>query len=75
MDTFTVREFAEAVGLSAGRIRQLIVEGRIEATKRGMQLFISESELLRFEKSIKKNPGWPKGKPRKNPAPQVSDLT
>lgn len=75
MNTLTVREFAEAVKLSTGRIRQLIREGRVEAIKHGIQLFIPQTELLRFETAIKKNPGWPKGKPRKNPSPQVSDLT
>jgi hypothetical protein len=30
---------------------------------------------LRFETAIKKNPGWPKGKPRKNLSPQAPDLT
>lgn len=68
MNTLTVKEFAERVGVSAGRIRQLVVQKRIKAEKRGIQLFIPESELPKFE-SIKMKGGWPQGKPRKRTNP------
>lgn len=43
MPKFTTKEFAEKVGLTHGRIVQLILEKTIEAEKLGRDYFIDES--------------------------------
>lgn len=46
---FTVREAADRLGVTPGRIRQLIVEKRIESIIVGTVRLIPEAELKRLE--------------------------
>ena len=56
---FPVRDAAEMLGLSVGRIRQLIAEERISAVKLTDRMsLIAESEVKRFSK-LKRKPGRP----------------
>lgn len=41
----TTSEAAEQLGVTSGRVRQLILAGRLPATKVGRDLFIKESDL------------------------------
>lgn len=52
---FTVKQVAERLGVSAARIRQMIIEGVIvEAEKIGRDNFIPESEVTRLENTERK---------------------
>ena len=58
----TTKEAAKALGVNASRVRQLILSGRLPATKFGRDLAIREKDL----KLVKdRKPGYPKGRPRK----------
>lgn len=45
MEYLTAKQAGEKLGVSAGRIRQLVVEKRLPATKFGNSLMILESDL------------------------------
>ena len=45
MDFLTAKQAAEKLGVSAGRVRQLVVEKRLPAIKFGNSLMILESDL------------------------------
>lgn len=45
----TTQQAAERLGVTAGRIRQLIVEGRLPAVKLGRDNFIKASDLKLVE--------------------------
>jgi excisionase family DNA binding protein len=45
MPKFTTKEFAEKVGLTHGRIVQLIQDGTIQADRLGRDYFINESYI------------------------------
>ena len=45
MEYLTAKQAAEKLGVSAGRVRQLVVEKRLPATKFGNSLMILESDL------------------------------
>jgi len=45
MEYLTAKQVAEKLGVSAGRIRQLVAEKRLPATKFGNSLMILESDL------------------------------
>jgi len=47
---FTVREAAERLKVSPGRVHQFICEGRIESVKFGYVRAIPERELIRLER-------------------------
>jgi len=50
MENFlTTHQAAEKLGVTAGRIRQLIVEGRLPAVKMGRDNFIKASDLRLVE--------------------------
>jgi len=61
----TTAEAAARLGVTAGRIRQLIRSGAIEASKFGDNWLIPEQALEQFKPTWRR-PGWEKGKPRKN---------
>jgi excisionase family DNA binding protein len=42
----TTKEVAEKLGVSVGRIQQLIAEGRLPATKIGQTNLVRESDLI-----------------------------
>jgi excisionase family DNA binding protein len=54
----TTQEAADRLGVTAGRIRQMIVDGQLPAEKRGRDNFINESDLKLVE-------GRKAGRPRK----------
>lgn len=45
MDYLTARQVAEKLGVSPGRVRQLVAEKRLPATKFGNSLMILKSDL------------------------------
>lgn len=63
---FTAKEVADLLGVTHGRVRQLIRSGEIEAVKIGGTWLISQVALEAFKLNWRR-PGWPKGKPRKPP--------
>jgi excisionase family DNA binding protein len=57
--TFTTKEAAERLGITAARVRQLVLAGQLPAEKFGRDLVIHESDL----ESVKDRPiGRPPGK-------------
>lgn len=46
----SVSEAAERLGVTPGRVRQLVLDGRISATKFGRDLAIPESEVDRYRR-------------------------
>lgn len=61
MDGMTVNEAAKALQVTPGRVRQLITEGRINASRFGSQLLITRADLEAFRQS----PPLPRGRPKK----------
>jgi excisionase family DNA binding protein len=45
MEYLTAKQVAEKLGVSAGRVRQLVAEKRLPATKFGNSLMILESDI------------------------------
>ena len=45
MEYLTAKQVAEKLGVSAGRVRQLVAENRLPATKFGNSLMILEKDL------------------------------
>lgn len=45
----TTQQAAEKLGVTAGRVRQMIVDGQLPATKMGRDNFIKESDLKLVE--------------------------
>lgn len=56
---YSVREAANILGVSRGRVHQFVCEGRLHAQKLGNVLVFSETELKRFQE-IPRSPGRPK---------------
>jgi len=56
---YSVREAAQILGVTRGRVHQFVCEGRLKAEKIGNILVFRESELQRF-KDIPRTPGRPK---------------
>jgi excisionase family DNA binding protein len=59
MKLLTTKEAGEILGVNASRVRQLILSGRLPATKLGRDLFIKEKDL---KKVAVRKPGRPKQK-------------
>jgi excisionase family DNA binding protein len=58
-ELLTTQQAAEKLGVTAGRVRQMIVDGQLPATKMGRDNFIKESDLkLVKDRKV--------GRPRKN---------
>lgn len=47
---FSVLEAARQLGVTAGRVRQLVLEGRIRAQRLGRDLIIPDSEIRRYQR-------------------------
>ncbi len=47
---YSVSETAARLGVTPGRVRQLVLEGRIHATRFGRDLAIPESEIMRYQR-------------------------
>lgn len=45
----TTQQVAEKLGVTAGRVRQMIVDGQLPATKMGRDNFIKEADLKLVE--------------------------
>lgn len=48
-ELLTTQQVAERLGVTAGRVRQMIVDGQLPATKMGRDNFIKESDLKLVE--------------------------
>lgn len=59
---YTTEEAAQFLGVTASRIRQLILEKRLKSRKMGRDHFISQSELAWFSEQGKKKRGRPSKK-------------
>ena len=57
----TTNEAAEMLGITAARVRQIVLAGKMLAEKRGRDLFIPQSEVEKA-KARQKTPGRPKKK-------------
>ena len=55
-ETYTTTEAAEILGVSAARIRQMVLAGEIEGEKRGRDLLIAKSQVEKA-KARKTKPG------------------
>lgn len=53
----TTKQAAEKLGVSPGRVRQLVAEGRLTVRKIGRDNFIDKADLERFEKEWDRTPG------------------
>jgi excisionase family DNA binding protein len=60
----TTNEAAERLGVSAARVRRLVLDGRLPAEKFGRDLVINESDLKAFERLKGGRP--PKVKPEQS---------
>jgi excisionase family DNA binding protein len=47
---FSVKEAAAKLGVTPGRVRQLVVEGRITPLRLSRELIIPQSEIFRYER-------------------------
>lgn len=56
---FTTNEAADELGVTPGRVRQMIVSGAMSAVKRGRDLMIPQSEIEKA-KGRQTLPGRPK---------------
>jgi len=56
---YTTEEVAQFLGVTASRIRQLIIEKRLKSHKMGRDHFISQGELDHFSRQGKKKRGRP----------------
>lgn len=57
MDALTTKQAADRLGVTPGRIRQLVLDGRLPAQKLGRDLFIRPEDLDRLER---RRPGRPR---------------
>lgn len=55
----TTQEAAKFLGVTAARVRQLILDERIKSQKMGRDHIIPHSELINYQKQGKKKPGRP----------------
>jgi excisionase family DNA binding protein len=56
MDTYTTVEAAKILGITASRIRQMILDGDIKAEKKGRDLLIPKGEIEKAKRR-KTKPG------------------
>ena len=61
MALITTKKAAELLGISAVRVRQLIVAGQLKSEKAGRDHLLDEAEVLRFNREARR----PRGRPRK----------
>lgn len=66
-ETFTTTEAAEALGVTVGRVRQLVLDGTLKAEKFGRDLLIT-AEALEQARARKTTRG-PEPKPKAKEAP------
>jgi len=62
MDLLTTKQAAEELGVSAARVRQLILAGELPAEKVGRDLFVRKKDVVK----LKGRPG--PGRPKKSDA-------
>ena len=56
---YTTESAAEYLGVTAARVRQLIMEGRLKSEKYGRDHLIQEVDLKKYTAGGKKKPGRP----------------
>lgn len=56
----TTAEAAEILGVSASRVRQFILEGRLESTKVGRDQLLKQSDVEDFASKPRERTGRPK---------------
>lgn len=56
---YTTQEAAKFIGVTAARIRQLILDKRIKSQKMGRDHIIPRNELIDYQNKGKKKPGRP----------------
>ncbi|MDQ3255467.1 MAG: excisionase family DNA-binding protein [Acidobacteriota bacterium] len=61
-ETFTTTEAAETLGVSAARVRQMVLDGSLPAEKFGRDLAITRA-AIETAKQRKTSPGPPKSSP------------
>ncbi len=64
----TTQEVAEKLGVTAGRVRQMIVDGQLPATKLGRDNLIRETDLKLVEDRKVGRPAKTKTPPDEKPA-------
>ena len=58
-DLLTTKDVAQLLGVSASRVRQLILEGRIPSVKMGRDLWVKRNDLAQFSVIPRKRTGRP----------------
>lgn len=58
-------EVAGEIGVSHGRVKQLVAEGKLPSELVGGRRFVRRDDLALARSLVRGRPGWPKGKPRK----------
>lgn len=56
----STNEAAKILGVSASRVRQLIIDGRLEATKIGRDQLLDEEKVTNFASKPRERTGRPK---------------
>ena len=58
----TINEAAAALGVAAATLRQQIANGRLRATKRGRDWWVTDGEVERYRRESRGHPGRPSAK-------------
>lgn len=64
IDYYSIQEAADYLGITEGRIRQLISEELVNRIKMGNTSYVTVASVHEY-KDERGKAGWPKGKPRK----------
>ena len=56
----TTKEASQRLGVTASRVRQLVLQGSLEAVKAGRDLLVLENSLNQFENTGRRERGRPK---------------
>jgi len=56
----STNEAAKILGVSASRVRQLIIDGRLQATKIGRDQLLNEAKVIEFSAKPRSRTGRPK---------------
>lgn len=66
MRLLTTHDVAIRMGVTASRVRQIVAEGLLRATKVGRDLVIEEPDFETYMKGPKRGPGRPRRNPKEN---------
>jgi excisionase family DNA binding protein len=56
----TTKEASQRLGITASRVRQLVLQGSLEAIKTGRDLLVLENSIVQFESIGRRERGRPK---------------